>query len=182
MKKSVILVLIVVCALVVGFYQERIKISVNYVLEYGESIPGFFQMSASQKHEAIEAQRVFAPFDYYHNHSTETWIYNLNQSQLVKLKWSITGFFIVLFCLINASIVWLVSNNKRMVHRVVVFYAGLTLIAFSIYVFGHLSGYTAQAYAMSRKVTGALQSLVPSMIIVPALWLLKIQKRQHEST
>jgi len=176
MKAGVFIGLLVAAALILGFYQERLKISINYVIENGQLISGFFEMNEQQRKEAIEMHRVVAPFDYYHNHTTEEWLYGLSLGQLIKLKWAVTFVFLFVFGLINALIVRLYSGQRKLAIWLIALYVGLIATAFAIYFLGQLSGLDESAYAISRRITGALQSLVPSMIFIPAIWLINFQK------
>jgi hypothetical protein len=64
MRKTLLIGCLVVVAIALGFYQEQLKISINYILENAPRISGFYGLSAEHKHQAIEAQRFNAPFDY----------------------------------------------------------------------------------------------------------------------
>jgi hypothetical protein len=50
-------------------------------------------------------------------------------------------------------------------------YIAAFAFALLLYLSGKLVGSVQQVYPVSRKVVGALQSLVPLMILVPAFWL-----------
>jgi len=180
-KKGILIFVIVAIALALGFYQERLKISVNYVLENGQRIPGFFDETHQERALLIESHRVYAPFDYYHNHTTETWLYKLNLPQLIRLKWTITAFSLFLFCAINGLIVCKISGQRKLAFGLVMAYGILIALAFGIYAIGQRTGMAESAYAMSRRITGALQSLVPTMIFIPAIWLINLQKRHDEN-
>lgn len=181
MKRGVFIALLVVAALILGFYQERLKISINYVIENGQHISGFFEMNEQQRKEAIELHRVDAPFDYYHNHTTEEWLYRFSFPQLNKLKWAVTIVSLFVFCTINALIVRIYSGQRKLALWLIYLYAVLIVAAFSVFFIGQFSGLGESAYAISRRITGALQSLVPSMIFIPAIWLINFQKPSHEN-
>jgi hypothetical protein len=181
MKRVVFIGLLVLTALMLGFYQERLKISINYVIENGPQISGFFEMNEQQRKEAIELHRVNAPFDYYHNHSTEEWLYRLSFTQLNRLKWAVTIVSLAVFCFLNALILRMYSGHWKLARRLIMMYAVMVVAAFAIFFVGRFSGHGESAYAISRRITGALQSLVPLMIIFPALWLMNLKTPSHEN-
>jgi hypothetical protein len=46
-------------------------------------------------------------------------------------------------------------------------------LAFAIYAAGFILGETQTFYPISRRITGALQSLIPVMVLIPAWWIIK---------
>jgi hypothetical protein len=173
MRKMLLIGCLVAAAIALGFYQEQLKISINYILENAPRISGFYGLNEDQKHQAIEAQRFIAPFDYYHSHETLRWLYNLNELQLLRLKWAVTFVSLLVFFLINASLLRLLEGNSRVLTRLALIYIVFTALAFAIYAVGKLMSMPDQTYAISRRITGALQSLVPVMIVWPFLRLSK---------
>ncbi len=164
---------IVFLAIVLGFLQENLKVSINYLLETGDKIPTFFQQDVNTKQSWLEQVRVNAPFDYYHNHRRIEWLYHCSRTQLNILKWIVTVFFVVIFMIINALLISWWTRNKKYFKWTIGLYVVFFAFAFVIYLGGHISGTSMQAYGVSRKIVGGLQSLVPLMILIPASWLLK---------
>jgi hypothetical protein len=97
MKRAFTLLMLVLLTVVSGFYQEKLKISINYILDEGAKMPGFDLLAPDAKMQWIEKARVSAPFDYYHNHHTISWLYHFDSKQLSILKWMVTGFFLLWF-------------------------------------------------------------------------------------
>jgi hypothetical protein len=172
MKRTLLIIGIVLLALVSGFYQEKIKISVNYLLERGDQIPGYYQATPEQRQQWIEQTRLDTPFDYYHNHQTVSWLYNLNRSELNKLKWGITVFFMGWFLMINWAALYALNARLAAGRVLALSYLSMSIIAIILFLAGRGGSLEVHTYALSRKILGALQSIVPAMIIWPAsvLW------------
>jgi hypothetical protein len=172
MKRVSILCLLVLIGLIAGFYQEKLKISINYILDQSQNFPGFFDASSEQKSAWIEANRFDTPFEYYHNHSTIDWLFELNNKELVLLKWLATFVFSLFFFAVNAILLSFSEVGSKVVKLLIWFYLGLALFAYILYAAGILISQQEHYYAISRKLMGALQSMVPAMIMWPAyrLW------------
>jgi hypothetical protein len=166
--------------LVGGFYQEKLKISINYILDQTTGNPGFFDATPEQKSQWIEANRFDTPFEYYHNHHTVEWLYHLNHKELVLLKWAVTLVFSLMFFLLNMTLLSLLNPAVSSVKMLLWFYVGVAALAFSIYLIGLLFSEHIHFYAISRKLMGALQSLVPVMIIGPAIKLREYTQNVNE--
>lgn len=181
MKRTLFILGLVVAALVSGFYQEKLKISINYILDQGNTIPGFYESTPEQKHFSIERARVNAPFDYYHNHSTVAWLFGLNQRELSIMKWAVTVLFTVWFLALNMGLLHVLNATKAAVGKLPVIYMLLFGSSFAIYCVGIVGFHEAQCYAVSRKIMGALQSIVPVMVLFPAslLWELKTKSNTN---
>ena len=168
MKRAITLLMLVLLAVVSGFYQEKLKISINYILDEGSKMPGFFLLSPNEKMEWIEKARVSAPFDYYHNHHTISWLYHFDSKQLSMLKWAVTGFFLLWFLLLNTFLLKALSVPDDLIRYLPWVYGILIAVALLIYALAAFSGFQQSAYTLSRRIMGALQSVIPTLIIWPA--------------
>ena len=168
MKRAISLLMLVLLAVVSGFYQEKLKISINYILDEGSKMPGFFLLSPNEKMEWIEKARVSAPFDYYHNHHTISWLYHFDSKQLSMLKWAVTGFFLLWFLLLNTFLLKALSVPDDLIRYLPWVYGILIAVALLIYALAAFSGFQQSAYTLSRRIMGALQSVIPALIIWPA--------------
>lgn len=158
-----------------GFFQEYSKVNVNYHLETGASIPGFFQQSTEQRKILLDAQKQYAPFDYYYSHAPLDALHFLSQKQLVGLKWVITFFFIVTYYLLNKTVIDKVCKSQEAITLHLVFGVGLFLFSLAVFGLGKLAGQPDAAYAVSRKIAGFLQSPLPIAMIY-AGWRLNVLK------
>jgi hypothetical protein len=168
MKSAITLLMLILLAVVSGFYQEKLKISINYILDEGSKMPGFFLLSPNEKMEWIEKARVSAPFDYYHNHRTISWLYHFDSKQLSMLKWAVTGFFLLWFLLLNTFLLKALSVPDDLTRYLPWVYGILIAVALVVYALAAFSGFQQSAYTLSRRIMGALQSVIPALIIWPA--------------
>lgn len=172
MKRIVITFLLVFVAIVSGFYQEKLKISINYILEQGGRYPNFDNLTPYEKQQIIEGSRVNAPFDYYHNHATVTLLYRYNAKKLAALKWVVTGGFLIWFLVLNYATLKALNVQENALRLLPFIYLFLIMLGFAIYAGAKVGFNPDHCYAVSRKIMGALQSIIPAMIVWPAskLW------------
>ena len=175
MKRRLILIILLLSGLVLGFVQENWKVGVNFVLEQSEAVPGYWNLSPQERSAAVEARRIFSPLDYYYSHDTPRYLFSMERSELTALKWGITGGMILIFLIINASVAFLMTNDRKSVRWMAIGYAYVFGTAFIIYLAGYATGNVATTYGISRKLAGGLQSLIPLMLFMPA-WYLNTQR------
>lgn len=169
---------IVVVFVVLGFFQELVKVNVNYVIEQGSLINGFFELSYEQRIEALAASKRNNPFDYYHSHTPINALQWMSLGQLKALKWLLTILFVGVFFLLNRkALSWLIED-KRMNKWLLSTYIISFGTAFLIYGLGYVFGSMDLFYNISRKMVGALQSPVPAMMNWAA-WQLYIQQSKQ---
>ncbi len=152
---------------------ENLKVNINYILERGGAIPGFFEQDFETKRQWLDGNRVLTPYDYYYNHERIEWLFNLSESELSRLKWFNSLFFTAVFMLINGALMVIITRDSQFFKWAAIFYAIFFGLSFLIFLFGKFTGSLANAYGVSRKIAGALQSLVPLMILLTASWLVK---------
>ena len=168
MKKAITLLMLVVLAIFSGFYQEKLKISINYIIDEGAKVTDFNTLAPEMKMECIERARVNAPFDYYHNHRTISWLYHFDTRQLSVLKWVVTGFFLMWFLVINRWLLMALNVNREVLRFLPWIYGALVLLSLILFATGAITGFQQSAYTLSRRIMGALQSVIPILIIWPA--------------
>lgn len=168
--------LVVLCMISMGFFQEWVKVNINFTLEQSHKVPNFFSYSPSERNHFLEQLKKNSPFDYYHSHYPIKSLQYLSESALKKLKWVMTLFFVGWFFLIN---LWLVKKlildprgGKWLRLTYFVSFCG----AFLIFSMGWIFGYSDLFYNISRKMVGALQSPVPVMMNW-AGWQLYLQQK-----
>jgi hypothetical protein len=165
-----------------GFVQENVKVNINFILEQGDRIPGFFEQDAETKAEWLGKCTVFSPLDYYYSHEPIDLLLDFPRHWLVKAKWILTFLFAAVFCAVNGRLMFLATGDRRWHLRFMKGYAVLLAAGFALYLAGMGLGFREEAYAISRKLTGALQSLVPLMVMLPAQYLYThiSQPQSHE--
>lgn len=171
MKKYLFVFGLLLFAIVAGFLQENLKVNVNYILETGDKINGFFNQNTETKREWLHQVKIDAPYDYYHNHRRLEFLLDFTRRELVITKWIITVFFVGLFMAINSLLVYRITRNHSLMIWCIRLYIIFFVLSFVVYLFGITTGSANQAYGISRKVVGGLQSLIPLMILLPGYWL-----------
>ena len=150
-----------------GFLQERIKVNVNFVLEKGSAVPGFFQLSAEQREATLHPIKSKGNFDYYYSHDSLDFVYALNETQLKILKWVITITSILIFTVLDLGIFWWFKVRKHLYKYYFMLSGSLLLIGAGVYVLGAALHLMPTLYPISRGILGVLQSPVLSLILVP---------------
>jgi len=164
-KNALLKIAAVLIALAAGFFQEQVKININYQLERGATIPGFFNMNAGERLQAVKEDRDLLAFDYYYNHGRLPWLYQFSQPNLVRLKWIFTLVFVLVFFFVNRWVLLLFCKG-RLYHGLLTWtYTVAFALALLIYAVGRFAGSAEQTYTLSRHIVGALQSVVPAVLM-----------------
>jgi threonine/homoserine/homoserine lactone efflux protein len=173
MKKAIFLVSLIALTLTMGFVQELVKININYHLDIGDKIPGYFANDAEKRAQLMQENQLHMPYDYYHNHASIRVLHQFSQGRLVQLKWVFTFLFVAAFLVLNLLVIHQIHKDRQLKYWTILLYLGFFLLSFVIYLIGKVAGHQEEAYAVSRKIVGALQSLVPLMLILPGWWIFK---------
>jgi hypothetical protein len=161
--KKLYLVLVFLGMIGFGFFQENMKVAINFQLDYLNRRPELQQLFGKEREEAIARMAPVSNIDYYYNHQRFDFLYELSSSQLSKLKWVHTLLFTLVYFSLNllAARIW---TGQSYLKPIGVFYSGLFSMALLIYLIGVLLGWEGSFYAVSRKIVGVLQSPLPVLI------------------
>ena len=167
-KNKFILIAIAVVMIALGFYQEQAKVNVNFILEKGAQIPGFFEQNTSTKIQWLSIEKSKSNFEYYYSHSSIETLYSLNASQLSKLKWIITFASIGVFTILNIAALHFLQFQKKEI-KIFILVEGICL-AFAIVAFmlGKFIHKDELVYPAVRGIMGIAQSPVLVLIFIPA--------------
>jgi hypothetical protein len=80
--------------------------------------------------------------------------------------------------IINAWLMKLLTQKWTFVKWTCWMYAVFFGFSFAVFLVGKFTGTYEQAYGVSRKIVGGLQSLVPLMILLPASWLIQLKDQK----
>lgn len=169
MKIWAIRLMWVLAALIVGAVQENWKIDINYILDLHVHVPHYEQLPVAERAAALKSNHGYMPYDYYFNHTNNTWILALTISQLKVLKWALTVAFVAVFFFFNWRILKTFPEADAILRPFGYAYILAFGISFLVYLAGKAVGLGDTAYAVAREVVGALQSLVPIMLVVPVV-------------
>jgi hypothetical protein len=167
-RNKIVLVAIAFVMIALGFFQEQAKVNVNFILEKGAQIPGFFDQDTSTKLEMLGAEKSKSNFDYYYSHDSIDWLYSFSQSELSKLKWIITFASIATFTLLNILALKFLEFNKKEI-KIFLLVEGICIaLAIATFVFGKLIHQSEAVYPAVRGIMGIVQSPVLVLIFIPA--------------
>jgi hypothetical protein len=167
-KNKFILIAIAVVMIALGFYQEQAKVNVNFILEKGAQIPGFFEQNTSTKIQWLSVEKSKSNFDYYYSHSAIETLYSLNASQLNKLKWIITFASIGVFALLNIAALYFLQFQKKEI-KIFILVEGLCVaLAVTTFMLGKFIHKDELVYPAVRGIMGIVQSPVLVLIFIPA--------------
>jgi len=181
MSRNRILALSVFLLLVLsGFVQERWKIAINFCLDYGDRIPGYFEMSPEEKREAFTTLKdsLQRPHDYYYSHETPALLYRFDRPPLTALKWGLAAVLLMYAALLNALFIRLWFSTVLYVKWLFSLYGVALAFAFTGNAMLRMAGSPEMAYLFSREILGALQSALPSMLMLPGIWLYRHSSAQ----
>jgi hypothetical protein len=173
MKRGILIAFLLVLTLSMGFVQELVKININYHLDVGDKIPGYYESDPEKRAQLMRSNQLHMPYDYYHNHKSINTLHQFSRSRLVQLKWGFTFLFVVVFLVLNLLVIYQIDNSPQLKQWTIALYIGFFLLSFAVYLIGKATGHQEEAYAISRKIVGALQSVVPLMLILPGWWIFK---------
>ena len=156
-------------ALLVGALQENWKIDINYVLDLQVHVPNYNELPVQERLSALKACHAYMPYDYYFSHTNNEWIISMNVSTLQRLKWALTILFVIVFFAFNYALIRTFDASIDWLRILRWAYPLAFLLAFAIFMIGRLTHNEQVTYAIAREITGALQSLIPSMFIVPMI-------------
>lgn len=165
---------LIMLAIGIGFFQERLKVSINFTIEKGDQIEHFYEMSANERIDALKQIKTNNPFDYYQSHDSVNILNHLSRTQLKMTKWIITVIFVLVFFLLNRLALQWIFNNSTLTKWLATTYIAAFCSALVIYFGGYIFGRPDLFYAVSRKMVGALQSPIPAMMNW-AGWILYIR-------
>jgi hypothetical protein len=169
MNKWIVRLLWVTLALGAGAVQENWKIDINYILDLHVHVPNYESLPVAERAATLKSKHPYMPYDYYFNHTNNNWILALSIKQLKVLKWLLTIGFVGLFFFFNLRIIKTFPEAQAIVGTYMYGYILAFVVSFAIYLAGKWVGLGDTTYAVAREVVGGLQSLIPSMILVPLL-------------
>lgn len=163
--------LILILSVGMGFFSEYVKVNINFQLEQGGTMPGFFERAPAERQALLDSRRAPSPLDYYYSHRPLGALNVLDRRELTVLKWVFTLFLVVLYWGLNRLMLRQLVRGRALDRPLTVMYAIAFCLSLSCYAVGHMAGPFDDWYAVSRKISGALQSILPSMLAWPA-WIL----------
>ena len=152
----------VIATLALGFFQERVKISINFNLKSAGLIADYDSLDAESRMRAIQKSKIGRPYDYYYSHNSVNLLYRLNARELVVLKWLASVLFV--FTHLGLGLWLLKALRLAMCRWLVQGYALLFGAAAVVYIIGVVLG--VDFYLLARRIVGFLQSPLPVLVLI----------------
>ena len=161
-KWPIVIVLIVGVAF--GYGQEYLKIAINFASEYA-TYGDWDGLESAARVDQLEQCRLNRPSDYYHNHRPLLFLSQLGNNQISILKWSL-AFIFILFYWGLARWGLIKAFTKEFPLKILDIGSVLMgVICVGVFGAGKVLGLTP-AYDVAREILGALQSLIPFVVLV----------------
>ena len=165
MRRNFWVIGILVLAVLLGFVEERSKISLNFTTECASKIEGWDVLTPELRKEALYSCREFRPSDYYSNHEDVVFYQTMELSGLKMLKWLLAVIWIFVFWIVNG---WLLKTFFRGNFPLMFLHGTFILLGAGVvffFAFGKWTASFGQSYCVARELLGALQSVVPCFIL-----------------
>ncbi len=172
-KKIFFSVLLVFVWLGFGMLQDALKIDVNYLLDKSSVISGYSNLDVKERQLQIESLSGKNDYNYYKSHRNFDFFFFLSQRELNVLKWIATPFYMLIHFLFGILLFRI--NGVKLGRVLVLIYVSGFSASLLTYAFG--VGVGIDMYALSRRVVGFLQSILPTLFVV--LYYLIEKKNGH---
>lgn len=148
-----------------GFFLERSKVSMNFILENSRSEPRYDSWSFSERSDFVASKRRDLPYDYYHSHIDFDFFFTMTTSQLSQFKWVVTATGLLLFAIMNALAILVYYPKNEAMIWILFLYSVIIFLSCIFYFSGFLFGSREAAYQIARKLLNAGQSGIPSVLV-----------------
>jgi hypothetical protein len=148
MNRKIKIISFVLVLLLLGFFRETLFVSINSTL-----------------------------YDKFYNENNHRVVWFLSFLNLLSYqtiyvaKWFITPLFVFVYWFIQRRFLLFLFNEKKFIRWLGILYLSLFLLAGVFYTAGWAFGKIEDGYTFSRLFMGLLQSPVPCMILIPAMYL-----------
>lgn len=156
---------VVVAYLVLGFLAERVKVSLNFYLEQGSRIEGFFQLPPDRRDAILASAVDQVPYDYYYNHGRLKVYHRMTKRQLTIAKWGFAALLVLVYAGMAWGVVRWLDLTTHLTYIYVVTGVALLLALVFFMAMKVLPDPTAP-YAVARKLLGFVQSPLPLIIVL----------------
>lgn len=169
-RNKLIVILLVAAMLGFGYFQEFVKVNINYHLDLIGMIDHYDSLEKVDRLAEGERLRVAVPYDYYHSHQRIDFLFDMERRQVVMLKWVVAALFI----LVHFAVSWMILTllyGKSPYHRWLMYvYVGVSAGVVLSYLLASFTQSPA-VYQISRKMLSFIQSILPLMLIYPVVLL-----------
>lgn len=169
-RNKIGVLLLVSGLLAFGYFQEFVKVNINYHLDLMGKIESYDLLSTEDRLAEGARLRKDVPYDYYHSHQRIDLLFSWTKAEVVLAKWSGAGLFVLIHFAFAWWIITLLYGRRSYQKWLVYLYGALSILvaaSFLLATFSHL----ASMYQVSRKMLSFMQSVLPLMVIYPLVYL-----------
>ena len=87
LRSSMICAAIGLLMILSGFLLERVKVSLNFIIEKSLTEPDYDRWSETERSVFIHSQKRDLPYDYFHSHVDFEFLFAFPASELKQMKW-----------------------------------------------------------------------------------------------
>ena len=165
MKRKALVIGLVVFGLVMGFVQEKTKVSLNFIIDAAAQSTSWDDLDVQNRVQVLNEFRRFRPSEYYSNHEPIEFYLNYSKKQLATMKWLLLGIWVLVFWVINYFLLR-VAFGRTMVLSYLHWGQGLLLlIGGATFGLAKATGTMSQGYGVARELIGGVQSMIPAFIL-----------------
>jgi hypothetical protein len=164
--RSYMLCTVIGCVMISsGFLLERLKVSINFILEKSINEPNYVNWSDAERSVFIHSKKRDLPYDYFHSHLDFDFLFLLSPSQLKQAKWVVTIFGLVFFAFLNALALMVFYPVNEGLKWILFLYSIILFLSCFFYFVGYLPGLADGSYQVTRKILNAGQSGIPAVLV-----------------
>jgi len=157
---------VIAAMLVFGFYQELAKINLNDYIQTLETHPELQTLNPHERAAFWSNQIETRIVQYYEIHEPWSAFHNMDMTQLLALKWSMSVLIILVFFGMDALFLRASDAGSLRAGLLAIYlFVGLVMLLFASFAPGE------GGYSVARELLGFLQSPLPSFMLVFMRWI-----------
>ncbi|MBI1266968.1 MAG: hypothetical protein GC193_05995 [Cryomorphaceae bacterium] len=174
MREWIPRVIVVLIFIAVGFFQEWLKVNINWFIDHIAYVPNYNMLSPDDRLKELSKMDYNAPYDYYYSHSTINQLANFTSKQLAVIKYGIAIILVGFYFVLNRFAIKNILRREALMVFLRYIYIGMiatVALFFGMYFFWK---HEIAMYNVGRELLGFLQSPMPIIVLyLPALFFLK---------
>jgi hypothetical protein len=174
MREWILRVMVVVIFIAVGFFQEWLKVNINWFIDHIAYVPNYNALSPADRLEELAKMSYNAPYDYYYSHSTISQLASFTSKQLSVLKYGIAVTLVVVYFMLNRFTIQRILRREGLtvfLRYIYICIAATVALFFGMY---FLWKPEIAMYNVGRELLGFLQSPMPVIVLyLSSLFFLK---------
>ena len=160
-RRQPLWIVVLVCMLVFGFYQERAKVQLNHYIQVLQENPGVAEMPAELREKWFDVNPQPKRIHYYVMERTWNGFHRFSRPELARMKWALSVGILLVFFALDTLFLRTTGHFERWPWLIVIYaIAGTIMAVFLVLVPGKAG------YSVAHEFLAFLQSPLPSLLIV----------------